>query len=206
MKTFTSIALFTSICFVIYIPDAFSQEKCPATIEGVKNNSMFEETHDDLLYRSHDRKLSCFYRESGKLKSETPFKNDKHEGIMKVYYENGKLAIEIPYKDDKAEGIAKQYYENGKLKVEVPYKYGKVEGITKQYYENGKLEVEMPYKDGKKEGQRKVYRDSGKLFATITYKSDSPINGLCHNINGTTRAWTNAEVTNWDNGLEVECN
>lgn len=39
------------------------------------------------------------YYSSGKLKSETPFKDGKREGIAKFYDEDGKLVTELIYKD-----------------------------------------------------------------------------------------------------------
>ena len=75
----------------------------------------------------------------GNFAIETPYKNDKREGIEKEYFENGKLERETPYKNDEREGIwLKWYYENGKLtkKIETHhYKNDKKrEGITKRVF------------------------------------------------------------------------
>ena len=150
------------------------------------------------------------YHGNGKLEYERYKKNDYSEGLTKTYYENGQLESEIryKYKDYKPEGIFKSYYDNGKLRSEVPYKGGqdKPEGLAKSYYESGALESEWPYKDGKKDGLAKTYRENGKLFVTIEYKNDSPVSGMCHHIDGTQTALTNAELTNWENGLNIYCN
>ncbi|MCI5786345.1 MAG: hypothetical protein MR025_02700 [Helicobacter trogontum] len=49
------------------------------------------------------------------LKRETPYKDDKRDGVEKGYHENGQLIWETPYKDDKVEGVTKWYDENGVL-------------------------------------------------------------------------------------------
>ena len=58
--------------------------------------------------------------------------------IEKSYYESGNLKYEFPFENDKANGVAKEYYESGKLKQETLYKNHRV--ITdKEYDEQGKL-------------------------------------------------------------------
>ena len=65
---------------------------------------------------------------------------DKISGcVERWYYKNGNLWSETPFKNDKIEGIEKWYYENGNLKEEIPYKNGKTHGDVKYYTENGKL-------------------------------------------------------------------
>ena len=46
---------------------------------------------------------------------ETPYKNDKKEGIEKSYDENGNLRIERSYLNDLFHGDMKYYIEDGKL-------------------------------------------------------------------------------------------
>ena len=98
---------------------------------------------------------------------ETPFVDDKINGIAKVYYENGELQWETLFKDDKKDGIEKGYYESGELQMETPFVDDKINGIAKEYYENGELQWEIPYKDGKKDGIQKVYYKSGELKEEI---------------------------------------
>ena len=92
-----------------------------------------------------DKMSGCAEREyykNGNLEFETPYKNDKREGIAKGYYESGNLWSEIPYKNGKREGIVKWYNESGNLWKEIPYKNGETEGIEKWYYQNGNLKEE----------------------------------------------------------------
>ena len=129
------------------------------------------------------------------------FQNGKLEGISKTYYESGALRVEMNYKNDKPEGIVKEYYESGALKSEGNFKNGKLEGILKEYDENGNLTQQTTFKNGLREGQMKSYNSYGKFWATITYKNDKAVSGIC--ANG--RKWNNAELSNWDNGLNVTC-
>ena len=51
-------------------------------------------------------------------------KNDKEDGLSKIWYENNQLRFEINYKDGKEDGKYKEWYENGKLEYERNYKDG----------------------------------------------------------------------------------
>jgi len=114
-----------------------------------------EETYKNNLLNG----ISKEYR-SGKLHADCYFKDNKKNGIMRLYYENGNVHFEFNYKDDKNEGIGKKYYWSGKLDSEGNYKDGKQEGVTKYYYENGKLDKEINYKDGR-ELSRTCYDENG---------------------------------------------
>ena len=59
-----------------------------------------------------------------------------------------------------------------------------------------------PYKNGKLEGYSQVYNKNGRLWGKILYRNDKIVSGAC--ADG--RVWTNAELTNWQNGHEVFCN
>ena len=122
-----------------------------------------------------------------------------------IYFESGGLQADLPYKAGKLEGTAKSYYESGALERESPYKADKLEGTTKRYSESGALETEVQYKADKQEGREIIYREDGKLFISIIYVDDSPISGLCHQSDGKTVNLTSAELSNLENGLEIEC-
>ena len=144
---------------------------------------------------------SKLYYVSGALRVEMNFQNNIQEGIKKTYYESGALKTEENYKNGKLEGIVKGYYESGTLEIEMNLQNGKLEGISKSYYERGALKTEENYKNGKLEGQSKSYNTYGMLWATITYKNNKAVSGIC--ANG--KKWNNAELSNWENGLEVSC-
>ena len=146
----------------------------------------------------------CYY-EGEKLIGIISYVNGMPEGVIKMYYESGKLRQEFPHKNGMPEGIEKFYYESGIIERETPYKEGMKEGIHKQYYESGTLKSEALFKNGMLEGHMKFYREDGTLGASIEYKNGFTVSGICHDIDGTTRPWTNVELTNWQNGLNVNC-
>ena len=80
------------------------------------------ENHADRISGCVEKK----YDSNGKLWVETPYKNDKREGIAKVYFENGNLASEIPHKNDEAYGNLKYYTEDGKLLALLKAENGKI--------------------------------------------------------------------------------
>ena len=145
--------------------------------------------------------ISKSYYKNGSINEIIPYKNGNAEGIKKIYYENGALKAEVLFRNDKVEGMVKTYYKNGAMETEAIFKKGKKEGVLKQYDENGILDAQVTYSNNKKNGQMKKYNDYGKLWATITYKNDNAVSGKC--ANG--RKWNNAELSNWENGLKVNC-
>ena len=102
------------------------------------------------------------YYESGALKDEVTFKNDKKEGLGKTYYENGNLQTEISYKNGKLDGPYKVYYESGVFRAEGIYKNDKKEGLYREFYENGVIRFIDTYENGQKIN-RKAYNKRGKL-------------------------------------------
>ena len=83
----------------------------------------------------------------------------------------------------------------------IPIKNGKVKGLYKEYYESGALWYEANYKNGKKEGLVKEYYESGALKSEVNFKDGIRVSGKC--ANG--REWTDAELSNFEKGLEVSC-
>ena len=57
------------------------------------------------------------------------------------------------------------------------------------------------YNNDKIDGVSKSYLDDGRIHSERLYSNGNLISGKCSNG----RAWTEAELENWNNGLEVEC-
>ena len=217
----------------MFVPNAFSQDRCPSNISQTGRDFGFVKGSSDNLYFSPSTWLFCIYHsngklsvedpnmnttgeplshglakhyfESGALSNETSFVKGKKEGTSKSYYENGKLKSEATFKDDKMNGTAKRYNESGKLSEEATFKDGVADGMVRVYSEDGRLSQQRTYKNGMQDGITKSYRKNGKIFATFTYREGSPVSGLCNHTDGTTSPLTNAELHNWENGLNVEC-
>jgi antitoxin component YwqK of YwqJK toxin-antitoxin module len=111
------------------------------------------------------------YYESGQLKTEAHFKDDKLDGTYKDYYQSGRIMFEAHFKDGETDGIAKMYYEGGGLMAELNYKDGKQDGISKGYYESGGIEDIVTYKNGQKTNQ-KHYDRKGKLEFEQDYPTE----------------------------------
>jgi antitoxin component YwqK of YwqJK toxin-antitoxin module len=141
------------------------------------------------------------YDEDGKLVIECPYKNGKREGIAKWYHENGKLERRYPYKNDRKEGFVKYYYESGELEREIPYRRGVKEGMEGAYFEGGGVKQKTPYKNDAKEGYSQVYGKNGRLWAKILYRKGTAVSGVC----GNGRAFTPAELINWESGHGISC-
>lgn len=104
--------------------------------------------------------------------------------VEKWYYENGKLMSETPYKDNKANGVDKMYYENyenGRLMGEARYKNDKQNGVAKWYYANGRLMGKARYKNGKRNGVEKAYYSSSEPFADVIWNNGEITSAKCHN-------------------------
>lgn len=117
------------------------------TLQGLQANELKE------CEGSADKEGACVeieYFKNGEIKSETPYKNGKLDGIVKEYYENGKLESEVPYKDNQENGVYRTYYANGKIKEDGEYV---TINSMKQWI-----------------GDRKLYTEDGKLLGTMTYK------------------------------------
>ena len=68
-------------------------------------------------------------------------------GMVKHRYVDGTV-WEIPYKNNRAEGVSKIYDKNGALRVKSNYTNGKLDGISKVYSAGGNLIGELHYKQG----------------------------------------------------------
>jgi len=149
---------------------------------------------------------SKMYYENGKLSSEAIFKNDKLDGLIKVfnqygniesgtvyndgkrvegavYYENGQIKQDIMFKNDIQEGPTKIYFKSGRLQ-EAFYHNGKVEGLVKDYFESGALQSELNYKDGQLDGKNVTYWENGSYGTIDTYQNGHMVNRKSYNMYG----------------------
>jgi len=144
---------------------------------------------DGVLIEAKTLKLANgigqFFYESGKIKSETPFKEGLRDGLGKLYYESGKVKSETPFKNDKVEGLKKEYYETGVVQTEVPFVNDEAEGVGKFYYPTGKLQGETPFKKNQPDGITKLYNQAGQLIRTIEFKEGEIVKGYDYNDQGT---------------------
>lgn len=116
-----------------------------AYIDGERNGEEIEYSRDKkrlvriTMYRNGKREgLQIEYSDTGGI--ETPFKNDKINGIVKWYDHVSRLLREDPFIDGVRNGTVEDYVVRGTetvLMAETIYKNGVKEGIRKEYAEDG---------------------------------------------------------------------
>jgi len=136
-----------------------------------------------------------FY-DSGNLKSEVTYKDDKRNGYLKEYAENGDLLRISKYFDDvlqpEAEEIRKldvqnEYYPDGKIRISAMFRNGIPEGIRREYSEQGEVEKSYVYQngvvagegivreDGNRDGPWKEYYPDGKIRSEGKYDNGKQV-------------------------------
>lgn len=133
--------------------------KLISTTDLVNKDSIFYEKNHSQPFTGEaiERGLT------GKITTQTHYKNGLQNGPSKNYFSNGQLLISANYKDGKLNGPYKSYYENGKLQMEATYKDDKIVGLYKTYYESGKISEVTIYKNGAPTSNSKQYYENGKL-------------------------------------------
>jgi MORN repeat variant len=92
--------------------------------------------------------IKVYRADKQRLHKELSYKNDKLDGLSKIYHPNGNVYLETAYANDKRHGLTKQYFQSGILYSETQYDSGKITGILKKYHKDGKLKAEVPYNKG----------------------------------------------------------
>jgi antitoxin component YwqK of YwqJK toxin-antitoxin module len=140
---------------------------------------------DGIMVDKNKKPISGLVREysTGRLVSETEYKNGLLNGMRKVYHTRGQntLWYEIPYINNKKQGLSQRYYESysagekNKLLGLIPYVNGKKHGKEIWYYRDGGIETEIEYSNGKKNGSQKIYNRSGILVKELFFRNGKEI-------------------------------
>ena len=146
--------------------------------------------------------VQTVYYKSGSVKSVYPIKNQNINGLGEEFYENGVKKAQTKYKNGKKHGLEILYYTNGNKGSEIHYKNDVKNGDYKHYFSNGALKSTGKYKKDKINGKTSIYYENGKLFSYVIYVDGKAVEGICAD----TRVWTEAELSNWNSGIEVSCN
>jgi len=137
-----------------------------------------------------------YFYDSGSIKSEGSYKDDKKNGYFKEYTENGDLISIQKYIDDivqpEAEEIQKldiqnEYYPSGKIKTISMFRSGVPEGVRREFSQDGQIEKATLFKngiligegiikeDGNKDGLWKDFYPDGKIKAEGKYDNGKQI-------------------------------
>lgn len=144
---------------------------------------------------------------NGKVKEEYEVTYDEYgqplkNGLYKQWYESGQIRHEINFLDDKKHGLQRSYFQNGKIELEENYLFGKLSGKKKTWNIDGKLELEVDYVDGKTHGLFVRYWPNGSKHHEIAY-----VNGLKdgpHKVYSATG--TVESITKFSKGIALDTN
>jgi antitoxin component YwqK of YwqJK toxin-antitoxin module len=112
-----------------------------------------------------------FFWESGGVKMEGKYKDDKREGYFKEYTEAGDLLRISKYVNDLIQpdaaeiqklDIQNEYYDNGQVKTSTMYRNGVVEGVKREFNPAGVVEKSYLYSNGVLTGEGIIREDGNK--------------------------------------------
>lgn len=135
------------------------------------------------------------FTESGKLKTEAFYKNNKLNGTLTRYRDDGKilskesyedgvlkgsaeynsyikgdvLCTRCTYKNAVLEGVLTVTQQNGVVREETSYNRGKQHGTHTTFYSNGTPELIEHFVEGKLQGERKLFFPTGQLWYQENY-------------------------------------
>ena len=150
-------------------------------ITKYSNSDIFSNKNNNKLIRSHNGNVIMKinykdgpedildgefqeYYESGKLKMEGFYKDNKWHGSIKEYNEDENLKLDATM----VNGIEEKslnflYHSNGKLKQKSTEVKGLMHGLVKIYYENGNIALEQICVNGQETGKFTQYYESGNI-------------------------------------------
>ncbi len=171
----------------------------------------------NLCLQDNQNKI-IFDVKKGRLTGSSEFLvyNNRDKVVMSLWLSNYKDIYNVEqllYKSDiftipnevmeKITMIVEYYKNNGMPIVSYELKNGK--GSMKLYDDDGKLSAYRLISKGVYNGKAEEYDKRGRLFALVTYKDGVITSAECATDRKNGKEWTKAEISNWNNGLEVEC-
>ncbi len=219
-----------TVLLLLALPSYATAEKCDYTLTDKEIEKELNNLLEGGIYKDTTASgVFCVALED-LIKLQFKLKDGKINGGMKIalYYEKDKPMIEtyisdyslfsedfyemfndgLPdfevLKNKKLDITNKVYYENGNINMNCAVKNGI--GDCTSYKENGAMDIYIPIKNYQFNGTAEVYSENGRLWATLHYNNGHLISAECINDRKNGKKWTKAEISNWENGLEVSCN
>lgn len=219
-----------TVLLLLALPSYATAEKCDYTLTDKEIEKELNNLLEGGIYKDTTASgVFCVALED-LIKLQFKLKDGKINGGMKIalYYEKDKPMIEIyisdyslfsedfyemfndglpdfeVLKNKKLDITNKVYYENGNINMNCAVKNGI--GDCTSYKENGAMDIYRPIKNYQFNGTAEVYSENGRLWATLHYNNGHLISAECINDRKNGKKWTKAEISNWENGLEVSCN
>ena len=169
---------------ILWRPDgeliSFKKYKDYKTFEVIKDPILAKQLFDNLLLNKPKTEgeiingvkegLHISWFQPGIKWIEESFKNDKHEGTVRVYYPDGKIMLEMDLKNAIANGKLVLWDTKGNKYREENYVNEKKQGLFTVYYSNGKKENEWLYQaDAKHYLFEKKWYENGNLYFATNY-------------------------------------
>lgn len=219
-----------TVLLLLALPSYATAEKCDYILTDKEIEKELNNLLEGGIYKDTTASgVFCVALED-LIKLQFKLKDGKINGGMKIalYYEKDKPMIEtyisdyslfsedfyemfndgLPdfevLKNKKLDITNKVYYENGNINMNCAVKNGI--GDCTSYKENGAMDIYRPIKNYQFNGTAEVYSENGRLWATLHYNNGHLISAECINDRKNGKKWTKAEISNWENGLEVSCN
>lgn len=219
-----------TVLLLLALPSYATAEKCDYTLTDKEIEKELNNLLEGGIYKDTTASgVFCVALED-LIKLQFKLKDGKINGGMKIalYYEKDKPMIEtyisdyslfsedfyemfndgLPdfevLKNKNLDITNKVYYENGNINMNCAVKNGI--GDCTSYKENGAMDIYRPIKNYQFNGTAEVYSENGRLWATLHYNNGHLISAECINDRKNGKKWTKAEISNWENGLEVSCN
>ena len=219
-----------TVLLLLALPSYATAEKCDYTLTDKEIEKELNNLLEGGIYKDTTASgVFCVALED-LIKLQFKLKDGKINGGMKIalYYEKDKPMIEtyisdyslfsedfyemfndgLPdfevLKNKKLDITNKVYYENGNINMNCAVKNGI--GDCTSCKENAAMDIYRPIKNYQFNGTAEVYSENGRLWATLHYNNGHLISAECINDRKNGKKWTKAEISNWENGLEVSCN
>lgn len=93
-------------------------------------------------------KVGKWVEQSGNVRSEGEYRNDRKSGEWISYFDNGKMAFRGSFNSGFPDGKHVYYYANGKIRELETYSGGIRHGVWKKYLDTGELFFEVTYVNG----------------------------------------------------------
>jgi antitoxin component YwqK of YwqJK toxin-antitoxin module len=111
------------------------------------------------------------FHETGELRAEGAYVNNKRVGPWKFYFKNGQAEQNGTYADGKPDGKWTWYFQGGGLRREENYYKGLEDGESVEYNDSGKVVTKGSYIEGEKEGLWEY--ENGDFKEVGSYKAGS---------------------------------
>jgi len=137
-------------------------------------NVATDKVYKEVIYKNNKLNgLSRVFYDNGQVKEEATYVNDEISGLVKNYFDNGKLSKQYMLVNNLLSKTCTEYYVNGNKKQESNYLNDKLDGPFTSFFENGKTQSTGGYSNGLMNGLWKYYYSNGNLLGTGSFKLGS---------------------------------